>query len=237
VTGALVFLTVLFLSVALRRSAAARQSRLQRMLARETVGGKARAREGNRPSRVPFVRRLQEEAWQAGLALRPQDVIGLMLGGCGGGFLLFLLLGQNLVFALGGAMVGLFAPRWWIRHQQSQRIERIGRQLPRALRMWASALRSGMSVQEALGLIVKEVPEPLHQELDRGYRAMVLGASQEEALGAIARRIGHDDFRLVVTAVEIHSELGGNLAERLDSVAETVESRIEARQTVGAKTA
>ena len=232
----LIFGTVLFFVLGLRRAALHRQTRLQRRIG-QGQGETRRVRTERAESKIGFVRRIQQEAWQAGLAMSAQTVMTLMVVGGAVGFLALEFFTDSTLIALAGAVVGLLVPRWYLRHQKAQRTQVVAQQLPGALRMWASAMRSGMGVQESLGLIIRELRDPLKGEMDRGYRAMTLGAKPDEAMAGVALRIGQEDFGLVVTALEMHFVHGGNLAEQLERVADTVTERSEARQSALAKTA
>ncbi|MCL6517841.1 type II secretion system F family protein [Alicyclobacillus sp.] len=100
----------------------------------------------------------------------------------------------------------------------------------------SGALRAGHSFAQALHLAARDLSGPVAQELRRMEAEMALGISLEEALRAVGERIGSEDFDLVVTAVLIQRQVGGNLAEVLDRIAETVRDRIRLRREVRALT-
>lgn len=98
-------------------------------------------------------------------------------------------------------------------------------QLPGVLDLIAGSLRAGWGVQQAIGLVVEEIPEPAHGEFVRVQSQIRLGLSLEDALERMAERVGSRDFTWTVSVIKIQREVGGNLAEVLGTVAETIRER------------
>ncbi len=121
---------------------------------------------------------------------------------------------------------GLFFPRFYVSYKQGQRLREFERQLPDTLSLWVNALRSGYSVLQAMEAIAKEAPEPTAIEFQRVVQEVQLGISMDDALEHLLVRMPSDDLDLVNTAVNIQREVGGNLAEILDSIAYTIRDRI-----------
>lgn len=121
---------------------------------------------------------------------------------------------------------GLFFPRFYVSYKQGQRLREFERQLPDTLSLWVNALRSGYSVLQAMEAIAKEAPEPTAVEFQRVVQEVQLGISMDDALEHLLVRMPSDDLDLVNTAVNIQREVGGNLAEILDSIAYTIRDRI-----------
>jgi Flp pilus assembly protein TadB len=111
--------------------------------------------------------------------------------------------------------------------------ERIERQIPAAVRLIASGLRAGLSVPQTLALVARESPEPTASEFGRAAQEVLLGSSLDEALSRLAARTARD-YALVATIVSVQHEVGGNLAQALDAVAETLRERAELRQQAAA---
>jgi tight adherence protein B len=109
-------------------------------------------------------------------------------------------------------------------------------QAPAAVRLLASGLRAGFSMPQALELVARECPEPSASEFARAAHEIEVGASLEEALSRLADRTS-PDYALVSTIVSVQHEVGGNLAQALDTVGETLRERFELRQQVTALTA
>ena len=96
----------------------------------------------------------------------------------------------------------------------------------------ASSLRAGHSFFQALDMVSKEIGEPAGPEFQRVVAEVRLGRPVDDALNAMAERVGSDDFQWAVLAVNIQREVGGNLAEILDTVADTVRERATLRRQV-----
>jgi tight adherence protein B len=114
----------------------------------------------------------------------------------------------------------------------NRRMKKLHQQLPDVLMILATSLRSGHSFLQALDTVSKEAADPGAKEFTRVVAEVRLGRSLEDALNAMADRIGSEDFRWAVLAVNIQREVGGNLAEVLDTVAETLRDRDTVRRQI-----
>ena len=110
-------------------------------------------------------------------------------------------------------------------------------QLGDCLMMVANALRAGFSFLQAMEMISKEMEPPISDEFKHVMRDIGLGATVERALDDMDRRVGSPDFSLVVTAVLIQQQVGGDLAHILDTISETIQDRIRMRREVKTLTA
>ena len=141
-----------------------------------------------------------------------------------------------LLVAVSVVAIGI-APNLLLVHLARRRRARFAAQLPDALLLVAGAMRAGASLPLALRQMASELPAPCGQEFDLMLREQQLGVTLDEALGGLERRMGGDDLRLVVAAVRIASDSGGNLAETLERLAETVRRRIGVEAKIRALTA
>ncbi len=105
-------------------------------------------------------------------------------------------------------------------------------QLGDCLMMVANALRAGFSFLQAMEMISKEMEPPISEEFQHVMRDIGLGATVERALDDMDKRVGSPDFSLVVTAVLIQQQVGGDLAQILDTISETIQDRIRMRREV-----
>lgn len=110
-------------------------------------------------------------------------------------------------------------------------------QLGDCLMMVANAMRAGFSFLQAMDLIAKEMEPPISDEFKHVMRDISLGASVERALNDMDKRVGSSDFSLVVTAVLIQQQVGGDLAHILDTISDTIQDRIRMRREVRTLTA
>lgn len=105
-------------------------------------------------------------------------------------------------------------------------------QLPDTLQLISGALKAGYGIMQAVDTVVKEAPEPTASEFSRVLTESRLGLPLEDSLEAMAERVGSEDFRWVVVAVNIQRRVGGNLAELLDTVADTLRERSMVRRQI-----
>jgi len=135
------------------------------------------------------------------------------------------LLTHSLALALLIAALANVLPRVYLRMMSKRRRLKMVLQLPDVMLMLASSLRAGTSLQIALDLAIRETPAPLSQELGVVVREQRLGLALEDALETMATRLKLEDVELVVTAMTIARDVGGNLAETLDRLAATLRAK------------
>lgn len=134
--------------------------------------------------------------------------------------------GQVILSTIAG-FLGLLLPRIYVGRKISQRLQKFEQQLPDTLSLWVNALRSGYSVLQAMEAISNDAPEPTQDEFKRVVKEVQLGIDMDRALEHMVERIESEDLDLVVTAVNIQSEVGGNLAEILEVISHTIRERIK----------
>jgi tight adherence protein B len=127
---------------------------------------------------------------------------------------------------LGCAAVAAVGPRILVIGMRRARQRRLAAQLPDAISLWAGLLRSGQGVMTALSQVSSRQPEPLGGELKLVLAEHRLGLGLGAAIGALRDRVGVPDLRMLVTLLQVHRELGGNLAEAMDRLAATLRSRL-----------
>ncbi len=149
---------------------------------------------------------------------------------------LLAMLGGSLLFGLLGLGVP-FAVRALIRRKVDRRRADFSEQLPDNLQVLASALRAGHSLVGALSVVVEDAAEPSQSEFRRVIADEQLGVSLEDALNVVARRMQSRDLEQVGLVAALQHETGGNMAEVLDRVTETIRERFEIRRIVQTLTA
>jgi len=143
---------------------------------------------------------------------------------------------QFLVGPLMG-ILGIIAPRIWLKKAHKNKSQRFNNQLVDALLILANSLKAGFSFMQALDLVSHEMPDPIARELQFSLREMNYGTPTEQALLNLNDRIGSDDLDLLVTAILIQRQVGGNLAEVLLSIHSTIQDRIRIKQEIQTLTA
>ena len=133
---------------------------------------------------------------------------------------------RNVVALVAFFILGLYAPRFYLKRRQSGRIKAFATQLPDTITLLANSLRAGSSFLQGMELVTREARPPISEEFERVVREMQLGVALQPALNNLVRRMASEDLELMVTAIQIQSQVGGNLATVLDAIANTIRERI-----------
>ncbi|OGO65573.1 MAG: hypothetical protein A2Z45_10460 [Chloroflexi bacterium RBG_19FT_COMBO_55_16] len=187
-------------------------------------------------------KRVERSSWGGGIArelaradlkLKPAEYIALMvIVGIGVGVVGWFFGGRSLVFSLVGVLVGISLPRIYVRRQQGRRLIHFSEQLPDMLNLVVNGLRAGYSIMQAMEAVSKELPPPISDEFRRVVQEMQLGLPMERTLDNLLRRIPSDDLDLTVAAMNVQREVGGNLAEILDTISYTIRERVRIKGEV-----
>ena len=174
---------------------------------------------------------------KAGLSLLGTEFLIILALSAALGFVVAFILSKKLYMAILVA-VFIMMMEWVYVLIRTQRRETLFRnQLGDCLTMVANAMRAGFSFLQAMDLIAKEMEPPISEEFKHVMRDISLGTSMERALEDMDKRVGSPDFSLVVTAVLIQQQVGGDLARILDTISETIQDRIRMRREVQTLTA
>jgi len=171
--------------------------------------------------------KLFAEVTAAGVPIRPSEFLGIIAAAVILSQIVALVVAKN---ALGNVLFGavaIAAPIGVLRSLQQKRRNLFNAQIMDALTMIASSLRSGFSFLRAVQSVATELPPPIAQEFQRVVDEVNVGRSTEDALRSVVDRVKSYDFDLVVSAVLIQLQVGGNLADILDSIAETLRERVQ----------
>ena len=252
VIAAVAALAVVFIAIGISMSAGggAVASRLERYASAQVdtdaegpresalVTGLSRAIEGQ-----DLATRLSVDLARADLKLRPAEflifwaispvlfvAVAYLLG-----FVLPAL--QNPVALAAAALVGLYFPRFYLKRRQGKRLNSFKQQLPDTITLLANSLRAGSSFLQGIELVTREGQPPISEEFERVVREMSLGMALQPALNNLSRRVDSEDLELMVTAINIQSQVGGNLATILDSIAFTIRERIRIQGEIQTLTA
>lgn len=187
--------------------------------------------------RSQFGRKLQAELLRGGLLLRPSEFIILsVIIGCTAGIGGFLL-GKTLIYGIGLALLGAAMPYVYMKNKQGKRQRRISAQIPDALDLLSSSLRSGHSFLRGLQVVCAQMGPPITEEFERVVDEVRLGQSLELALSHVLDRTGNYDLELIISAVQTQLSIGGNLAEILDNISGMIRERVRLAGEIAAATA
>jgi tight adherence protein B len=140
----------------------------------------------------------------------------------------------GLVAGVGGAIL---IPRSYVGYMQGDRLKKFDGQLGDMLNLVVNGLRAGYSSMQALESVSRELPAPISVEFKRVVQEIQLGIPQEQALANLTRRIPSPDLDFVVTAINVQREVGGNLAEILDTISATIRERVRIKGEIETLTA
>ena len=135
----------------------------------------------------------------------------------------------NIPGVLLGAAVGFFLPTIYMKRQQGKRLVKFDNQLADMLSLMVNGLRAGYSIMQAMEAVSRELPPPISDEFRRVVQEMQIGIPMDVALENLTRRIPSKDLDLLVTAINVQREVGGNLAEILDTISHTIRERVRVK--------
>jgi len=143
----------------------------------------------------------------------------------------------NPISAAIGAVIGFFIPRFYVKRQQTVRLNKFNDQLSDMLNLMVNGLRAGYSTLQAMEAVSRELPPPIRDEFHRVVQEMQIGIPMEKALDNLLRRIPSEDLDFVVTAINVQREVGGNLSEILDTISFTIRERVRIKGEIRVMTA
>ena len=185
---------------------------------------------------VPWFERLQLEILGAGWLLRPSEFVYVSALAALGTSAVLLLATRNTGMGVLG-LFGALIPWMLMKSKQSARSKALSSQIPDALDMLCSALRSGFSISRGMQLVQSQMHPPIAVEFGRVLDEVQYGIALPEALDGIVLRTRNYDMELLVAAVQTQLELGGNLAEVLGNISGMVRERVKLSGEIGAATA
>jgi tight adherence protein B len=190
-----------------------------------------------------FATNLARELSRADLKLKPSEFLAIRFG---------LLLGLPVIlFGIGkvmpqfdnplvwliGVPVGYWLPGFYLGRRKGKRLKAFNSRLADTITLIANALRAGSSFLQAVEMVVREAQPPVSTEFGRVIREVNLGLPFEQALSNMVRRVKSDDLELMTTAISVQHQVGGNLAEILDSIAFTIRERVRIKGEIKTLTA
>ena len=183
--------------------------------------------------------RLQHDLEKADLHITRTEFLLIQLSvGLGLGLVLWLFVPRfGLILGFVGLVVGLYLARSYLRYRGTRRVRKFEDQLPDTLSILANSVRGGFSLFQALQLIARESAEPSKTEFVRVIQEISLGSPMDDALHGLSQRIPTEDVDILVTAISLQHQTGGNLSHVLDVVANTVRERHRVEREIRSMTA
>lgn len=174
---------------------------------------------------------------QAGLKIDIKLFLLITILSAAVGFFIGFALQRGIIIPIIFLILFGYIPFLYLRIKRSKRIDAFTEQLPQSLEMIARSLRAGHSLSSAIQVVGTESPEPTATLFKNAYEEQTLGLTLTEALARMLERMPSMDLRLFVTSVSIHREVGGNLAELLEKLANTIRERLRIKRQIRVYTA
>jgi tight adherence protein B len=182
-------------------------------------------------------RLLDKRLEEADILLRGGEFTVIVILSILGPFVFTAALTLNVSTALLFAVIGGIIPFAVLNSARVKRLANFNAQICDALSIMSNSLRSGFSFLQSMDMVRRELPDPIKKEFWRTIREMNLGTSADEAMNNLAKRVNSEDLDLIVTAVLIQRQVGGNLSEILDNIAEAIRDRVRIKREIKTLTA
>jgi len=143
---------------------------------------------------------------------------------------------KDMVVTAGACLLGFFAPRFYVGLLRGRRMKAFSDQLGDTINLMVNGIRAGYSILQAMESVSQEMGPPIATEFGRVVQEVQFGLTLEHALSNMLRRVPSDDLDMLITAINVQREVGGNLAEVLDSISYTIRERLRIKGEIRSKT-
>lgn len=174
---------------------------------------------------------------RSGLPLKPEEYILFKWLAAGISGFLMLLVSGNIILMIPGFLLGLLFPRWYVKKKIKERVVKFNDGLPDMISTIVGSLRAGFSFQQALKAVAEEAGSPIKEEMESVLKEMQYGASLEDSLNDLKNRMPSEDLDLMIQAILIQRQVGGNLATVLDKIVQTIRERTKIHRQISSLTA
>lgn len=188
-------------------------------------------------SSIPVSKAFAEELNSAGIRMRPEEFLTLWFLGLVIPNGVLAVSGAHIITLLAVTLIFLIAPPMLVVRAKKKRLMLFEKQLGDALLLIRNTLRSGLSFQQAMAIVAREMPDPIAKEFSRTVKEIQLGNSLDEALSNMVQRVKSTDLMLTVSAVQIQRQVGGNLLEILENISVTIKDRLKLKDDIRVMTA
>jgi tight adherence protein B len=222
------------------------ETRLEAYAARSVAG--AEQEEGQKKSRLSewlnllisrqaFADQVATMLARANVALTVPEFVLLTVACVVIGGILGVVISRQLISGLVLALAGYFMPRLYLQLRRSRRLRSFEDQLPDVLTMIVGALRAGYGLLHSMDVVIEEMPPPASEEFRRVVQEVGLGLPLDDALANLVNRMESPDLDLIVTAINVQHEVGGNLATILETISATIRERMRIHREIKSITA
>ena len=180
---------------------------------------------------------LTEDLARAGLGITPAEYLLVRIGAVALGALIGLFRFGISVGPVILGVIGFIVPPLVLNYLQRRRQTMFNEQLGGMLQLLSNSLKTGYAIDRALETVAQKSQPPVSTEFERVTTEITLGTSVEDALSALLLRINSPDLEFIVTAILLHVRVGGNLAEVLDNISDTLRDRLQTKRDMTVLTA
>ena len=180
---------------------------------------------------------LSEDLARAGLNITPPEYLLMRIGAVAVAALIGLF---RFGFSIGPVILGVIGyivPPLVVAYLQRRRQQQFNEQLGSMLQLLSNSLKTGYPIDRALETVASKSQPPVSTEFERVTTEITLGTSVEDALSSLLLRINSPDLEFIVTAILLHIRVGGNLAEVLDNISDTLRDRLQTKRDMSVLTA
>lgn len=183
------------------------------------------------------LKKLENDLAMSGILIRPSEFLIFWIALAIIPSSLLFMLGSNIIFVIMVLLFGLLTPPMYVNKKRAKRVELFEQQLIDAISIMSSCLKAGLTFQQALVSISTEMPDPISEEFGRVVKELKLGSSIETTLTRLSDKIGSQNFMMIVSAILIQRQTGGNLSEILTSISGTIKERFKIKNEIKVLTA
>jgi tight adherence protein B len=144
---------------------------------------------------------------------------------------------RDVIVTAVACLLAFFAPRAYVGLRRGRRLKAFNAQLGDTINLMVNSIRAGYSILQAMRAVSEEMAPPISEEFGRVVQEVQLGIPVDDALAHMLRRVPSEDLDMMITAINIQREVGGNLAEVLESISFTIRERIRIKGEIKALTA
>lgn len=206
-------------------------------VADQVIQERQKKKDNSKTGKIFVSKDFSEYIISSGIKFTPSEFVYAWLGLTFVPLLLLSLLGANPVTVIAATIIGFAIPPFLLQRARKKTQALFTKQLGEALVIMGNAVRGGFSFRQAMDGIARDMQPPISSEFAMTIREINYGVSQEEALKHMTERMKNPDLDLLVCAVSITAQVGGNLSDILDIIATTIRDRIRIKQEVKVLTA
>nr|WP_320025959.1 type II secretion system F family protein [uncultured Acetobacterium sp.] len=239
----LIMVTVFFLVLLVLYRISADQRQMQKRFDGVTSLGKSdftsliKIKRNRDKSKHKIFKKLENDLAMSGILIRPSEFLLFWFVLAFAPSILVFMLSNNIIFAIILLLFGLLIPPMYVNKKRAKRVELFEQQLIDAISIMSSCLKAGLTFQQALISISTEMPNPISEEFGRVVKELKLGSSIETSLTRLSEKIGSQNFMMIVSAILIQRQTGGNLSEILTNISGTIKERFKIKNEIKVLTA